>query len=121
MPASVSTLNSLQHRLAVSDGVSVLLRVLQPVLPGWTFQPSALQELWLADPEEEADLDWSARAPQLSPSLVPLVDGEQPGVSSFVLFVSPYIGINWFLDAFGVALDAVVTIPSSEWDQCQLL
>lgn len=92
MPASVSTLNFLQHRLAVSDGVSALLRVLQPVLPGWTFQPSALQELWLADPEEEADLDWSARAPQLSPSLVPLVDGEQPGGFFFGVVCFP---LHW--------------------------
>ena len=53
--------------------LSVLLP--QAVLPGWTFQPSALQELWLADPDDESDLDWAARAPQLSPSLVPLVDG----------------------------------------------
>lgn len=54
----------------------LVLLLLQPVLPGWTFQPSALQELWLADPDDESDLDWAARAPQLSPSLVPLVDGE---------------------------------------------
>jgi hypothetical protein len=48
----------------------------QPVLPSWTFQPSALQELWAHDPDEESDLDWSQHTPQLSPSLVPLVDGE---------------------------------------------
>jgi hypothetical protein len=53
-----------------------LLQTTQPVLPSWTFQSSALQELWGCEPEEEADLDWSARAPQLSASLVPLVDGE---------------------------------------------
>lgn len=65
----------------------------QPVLPSWTFQPSALQELWGAagraagdgedgqqqqyDVDDDAELlDWSVLAPQLSPSLVPLVDGE---------------------------------------------
>lgn len=51
--------------------------VRQPVLPSWTFQSSALQELWVHDPGEESDLDWSQHTPQLSPSLVPLVDGEQ--------------------------------------------
>lgn len=52
------------------------------MLPDWTFQPSALQELWSAGPdglEDDADLDWSVLSPQLSSSLVPLVDGEAVG------------------------------------------
>lgn len=56
-----------------------VLWLLQPVLPSWTFQPSALQELWGLDPDDESDLDWSVRAPQLNPSLVPLVEGEGAG------------------------------------------
>jgi hypothetical protein len=50
--------------------------MLQPVAPSWTLQPSALQELWGLDPDDESDLDWSVRTPQLNPSLVPLVEGE---------------------------------------------
>lgn len=55
-------------------------------LPEWTFQPSALQDLWLqapepaedeeSDEEGQGDLDWSALLPCYSRSLVPLVDGE---------------------------------------------
>jgi hypothetical protein len=52
--------------------------VLQPCLPEWTFQPSALQALWvqpLSGLDDQAELDWSLLLPQYSPSLVPLVEG----------------------------------------------
>jgi hypothetical protein len=52
--------------------------VLQPCLPDWTFQPSALQALWLqplSGLDDQAELDWSLLLPQYSPSLVPLVEG----------------------------------------------
>lgn len=77
-PASLQAQHATSTQLHLLP-VSLLLSATcaqQPVLPSWTFQPSALQELWGCGPDEEADLDWSARAPQLSPSLVPLVDGE---------------------------------------------
>ncbi|WIA40351.1 hypothetical protein OEZ86_013716 [Tetradesmus obliquus] len=52
----------------------------EPCLPEWTFQPSALQALWLQPPpglggDDQAELDWSLLLPQYSPSLVPLVEG----------------------------------------------
>jgi hypothetical protein len=57
----------------------LLLLLLQPCLPEWTFQPSALQALWLQPLSglegDQAELDWSLLLPQYSPSLVPLVEG----------------------------------------------
>ena len=49
---------------------------MQAGLPDWTFQPSALQELWCHQPDSElAELDWSLLLPHYSPSLVPIVEG----------------------------------------------
>lgn len=65
-----------------------MLSLLQGGLPSWTFQPSALQDLWCHQPDSDvADLDWSMMLPQYSPSLVPLVEG-LPGMEVLLMLSS---------------------------------
>eukprot|EP00775_Hariotina_reticulata_P012214 gene12214-12352_t len=83
-----------EHVTAVTQAVEQL------ALPDWTFQPSALQDLWVQGPGDEQadgdgdaesedldDLDWSKLLPCYSPSLLPLVKG-LPGMEVMHLLSS---------------------------------